>query len=242
MKVARWPEASHTFGLVRIAASIGTMSSRCWTIARHQASLTLRSISEPSGPVVVGGAQSAVDLGRREDEAAALGEVDDGVEARQDQAAARLEKWIMVRHQPSDTVHFSSLFPVTPTRSPQTTWWRRVRRRRSRWRSIASVTSRSSSSTAEATRLGDGASESPEEICLARATTSGLTARPRRQPRRTAALGCVEGDERTGVATGGARLDSDPHPFDRKQPEAERRRAPPVPRSCRACAALRRGA
>ena len=50
VNVARWPEASQTLGFVRIAASIGTTSSRSWIIARHQASRTLRSMRAPSGP------------------------------------------------------------------------------------------------------------------------------------------------------------------------------------------------
>ena len=50
VKLARWPLASHTCGGDRIEASISTTSSRCCTIERTQASLTLRSISEPSGP------------------------------------------------------------------------------------------------------------------------------------------------------------------------------------------------
>jgi hypothetical protein len=50
LKLARWPLASNTAGGARIAASISTTSSRCWTIVRIHASRTLRSISEPSGP------------------------------------------------------------------------------------------------------------------------------------------------------------------------------------------------
>ena len=44
------PLASNTCGGPRMAASISTTSSRCCTIVRTQASRTLRSISEPSGP------------------------------------------------------------------------------------------------------------------------------------------------------------------------------------------------
>ncbi len=44
------PEASHTRGCIRIAASIPSMSSRAWTIARHHRSLTLRFSSTPRGP------------------------------------------------------------------------------------------------------------------------------------------------------------------------------------------------
>jgi len=47
---ARCPEASHTFGCMRIAASSPSMSSRRWTIERHHASLTFRLSSTPSGP------------------------------------------------------------------------------------------------------------------------------------------------------------------------------------------------
>ena len=56
------------------------MSSRSCTIERHHASLTLRSISDAERAVVVGGAEAAVDLGRREDEAPATAQVDDLVE------------------------------------------------------------------------------------------------------------------------------------------------------------------
>ena len=82
VKFARWPDASHTAGGLRIAASRPTTSSRSCTIERHQAFFTLRSISTPSGPVVVGRPEAAVDLGRREHEAAPLAEVDDLVEQR----------------------------------------------------------------------------------------------------------------------------------------------------------------
>ena len=50
VKFDRWPLASHTCGGPRMAASMSTTSSRSWTIARTQASLTLRSMSAPSGP------------------------------------------------------------------------------------------------------------------------------------------------------------------------------------------------
>jgi hypothetical protein len=50
VKLARWPDASQTRGLERIAASMPTTSSRSCTIVRHHASLTLRSISTPRGP------------------------------------------------------------------------------------------------------------------------------------------------------------------------------------------------
>ena len=50
VKVARWPEAAHTAGGDRMAASRPTTSSRRWTIASHQAFLTLRSRLTPSGP------------------------------------------------------------------------------------------------------------------------------------------------------------------------------------------------
>ena len=50
VKLARWPEACHTCGGLRIAASMSTTSSRCCTIERIHASFTLRSRSEPSGP------------------------------------------------------------------------------------------------------------------------------------------------------------------------------------------------
>ena len=50
VKFARWPDACQTCGGLKIAASISTTSSRCCTIERTHASLTLRSSSEPSGP------------------------------------------------------------------------------------------------------------------------------------------------------------------------------------------------
>ena len=45
-----WPDVTHTWGCIRIPASRPTMSSRSWTIARHQARLTLFLSSTPSGP------------------------------------------------------------------------------------------------------------------------------------------------------------------------------------------------
>ena len=54
-------------------ASMPTTSSRSCTIERHHASFTLRSISDAERAVVVARAEAAVDLGRREDEAAPLG-------------------------------------------------------------------------------------------------------------------------------------------------------------------------
>ena len=45
-----WPEVTQTWGCMRIPASRPTMSSRSWTIARHQARLTLFLSSTPSGP------------------------------------------------------------------------------------------------------------------------------------------------------------------------------------------------
>ena len=50
VKFARWPDASHTAGGLRIDASMPTTSSRSCTIDRHQAFFTLRSISTPRGP------------------------------------------------------------------------------------------------------------------------------------------------------------------------------------------------
>ena len=50
VKVARWPEAAHTAGGDRMAASSPTTSSRNCTIERHQAFFTLRSMLTPSGP------------------------------------------------------------------------------------------------------------------------------------------------------------------------------------------------
>ena len=50
VKVSRWPEASQTAGGDRMAASSPTTSSRSWTMDRHQAFLTLRSMLTPSGP------------------------------------------------------------------------------------------------------------------------------------------------------------------------------------------------
>ena len=44
------PEASHTRGAMRMAASRPTMSSRSCTIARHHASIRLRFMRTPSGP------------------------------------------------------------------------------------------------------------------------------------------------------------------------------------------------
>ncbi len=50
VKFARWPDASHTAGGDKIAASRPTTSWRSCTMERHHASLTLRSRSTPIGP------------------------------------------------------------------------------------------------------------------------------------------------------------------------------------------------
>ena len=50
VKLDRWPDASHTAGGERMAASRPTTSSRRWTMASHQAFLTLRSRLTPRGP------------------------------------------------------------------------------------------------------------------------------------------------------------------------------------------------
>src|SRR5688572_2290303 len=50
LKLARWPEASQIWGGPRIAASISTTSSRCWTMRRIHDSRILRSSNDPSGP------------------------------------------------------------------------------------------------------------------------------------------------------------------------------------------------
>ena len=50
VKFSRWPDASQIAGGDRMAASMATTSSRSCTIERNHASLTLRSISTPSGP------------------------------------------------------------------------------------------------------------------------------------------------------------------------------------------------
>ncbi len=44
------PDVIHTCGCIRIPASSPTMSSRSWTIERHQAPFTLFLSSTPSGP------------------------------------------------------------------------------------------------------------------------------------------------------------------------------------------------
>ena len=50
VKFLRWPDASQMAGGDRMAASRPTTSWRSCTIERHQASLTLRSSSTPTGP------------------------------------------------------------------------------------------------------------------------------------------------------------------------------------------------
>jgi hypothetical protein len=50
VKFSTCPEASQTFGCMRMAASRPTMSSRSWTMARHHARFTLFLSSTPSGP------------------------------------------------------------------------------------------------------------------------------------------------------------------------------------------------
>ena len=71
VKVARWPEAAHTAGGLRMAASRPTTSSRRCTIDSHHRFLTLRAV-DAERAVVVRGAEAPVDLRRLEDKAPAL--------------------------------------------------------------------------------------------------------------------------------------------------------------------------
>ena len=82
VKFARWPDASHTAGGLRIdgveaddvvAQLHHRPPPRVLHVAQHQ---------HAEGPVVVGGPEAAVDLGGREHEAAPLAQVDDLVEQR----------------------------------------------------------------------------------------------------------------------------------------------------------------
>ena len=81
LKPPRWPDASQTRGCWMIAESIATMSSRSVSIARHHSVLDVVLEQHPVVAVVVGRADPSVDLGGGEDEAAALAERDDLVEA-----------------------------------------------------------------------------------------------------------------------------------------------------------------
>jgi hypothetical protein len=47
---SRWPEAAQTSLARMTAESMPTMSSRCWTIARHHCRRTFSFSSTPSGP------------------------------------------------------------------------------------------------------------------------------------------------------------------------------------------------
>ena len=49
-KDERWPEAFQTSECIMIEASRPTMSSRLWTITRHQSFIRLRFSSTPIGP------------------------------------------------------------------------------------------------------------------------------------------------------------------------------------------------
>ena len=80
LKLATWPEVTQTWGAMMMLASRPTMSSRSWTMDRHQARLTLFLSSTPSWPVVPDRVDAAVDLRAREDEAAPLGQRDDRLE------------------------------------------------------------------------------------------------------------------------------------------------------------------
>ena len=83
------PDARQTCGCMMIVLSMPTISNvpglpsgarrRLWcaTMSSTQAARTLRFSSVPSGPVVPEPVQAAIDLARRKDEAAALGEADD---------------------------------------------------------------------------------------------------------------------------------------------------------------------
>ncbi len=50
VKPSTWPDASQTFGCMRIAASSPSMSSREWTMAAHQRSRMFLFSSTPRGP------------------------------------------------------------------------------------------------------------------------------------------------------------------------------------------------
>ena len=80
VKLARWPEASQTAGGDRID---GVEADDVVAQLHHRAPPGVLDVAQQQhaeGPVVVGGAEAAVDLGRREHEAAPLAEVDDLVE------------------------------------------------------------------------------------------------------------------------------------------------------------------
>jgi len=50
VKFSTWPDASHTFGFVRMLPSIPTMSSLAWMCCFHHCALMLFFSSEPIGP------------------------------------------------------------------------------------------------------------------------------------------------------------------------------------------------
>ena len=82
VKLARWPDASHTAGGLRID---GVEADDVVAQLHHRPPPGVLHVAEhqhAEGPVVVGGPEAAVDLGAREHEAAALAQVDDLVEQR----------------------------------------------------------------------------------------------------------------------------------------------------------------
>ena len=82
VKFARWPDASHTAGGLRID---GVEAHDVVAQLHHRPPPGVLDVAEhqhAEGPVVVGGPEAAVDLGAREHEATALAQVDDLVEQR----------------------------------------------------------------------------------------------------------------------------------------------------------------
>ena len=80
MKLARWPLASHTCGGPRIG---GVDEHDVVALLHHRPDPGVLDVAQhqrPERPVVVGAAEAAVDLRRREHEPAPLGEVDDLIE------------------------------------------------------------------------------------------------------------------------------------------------------------------
>ena len=76
VKLERWPDASHTAGGDRMAASRPTTSVPALHHGLPPGVLHVAQQVDPEGPVVVGGAEAAVDLRRLEDEAPPLAQAD----------------------------------------------------------------------------------------------------------------------------------------------------------------------
>ena len=124
VKLARWPDASQMAGRRQDG---GVEADHVVAQLHHRAPPGVLDVAQQQhadGPVVVGGAEAAVDLGRREHEAAALRQVDDllhqirglGVGHGAKRSGGVESAPAGIRHAPGPKRHNGGLVIPTPTR------------------------------------------------------------------------------------------------------------------------------